>query len=148
MFQLQDTSLLWVRLDHGGHRRVHRDYTHSQFVLEFISALMTLTPTPLIVFGINFKSVIGNCFWDQFPGFKAICISPPLLLDVPSLWDYTYNPEITLTLWNSFRINFPKLHLHFMLLSSYECNLGAPRGTDLAISPRVKRFDVFRPWCP
>ena len=48
-------------------------------------------------FGINFKSVIGNCFWDQFPGCKGICISPPLLLDVPPL-------GITLTL--------QRLHFH------------------------------------
>ena len=55
--------------------------------------------TLLIVFGINFKSVIENCFGDQFLGcVKEICISPPLRLDVPPLWDYTYTPEITLTL--------------------------------------------------
>ena len=66
-----------------------------------ISVLITLTLTLklLIVFGVSFKSVIGNCFGDQIPGcVKEIGISPPLRLDVPPF-------GITLTLW--------KLHLHF-----------------------------------
>ena len=57
-------------------------------ILELISVLITLTLTPFIVLGINYKSVIG------------------------ALWDYTCTPETTLTLLNCFQINFPKLHLH------------------------------------
>ena len=79
-------------------RRVHQDYTHSSIILELISVLITLTLALSIVFGIDFKSAIGNCFGDQFPGcVKEICVSPPLRLDVPCF-------GITLTLW--------KLYLH------------------------------------
>ena len=44
-----------------------------------------ITLTPLIVLGINFKSVIG------------------------ALWGYTCTLEITLTLLNRFEINFPEI---------------------------------------
>ena len=50
--------------------------------------LITLMLTPLIVLGINFKSAIV------------------------ALWDYTCTSEITLTLLNSFQINFQKIHFH------------------------------------
>ena len=50
--------------------------------------LITLTLTPFIVLGINYKNVIGG------------------------LWDYTCTPEITLTLLNCFQIISNKLHLH------------------------------------
>ena len=106
---------------------MHQDYTHSHILLEIISVLITLTLTPLIVFGINFKSVIGNWFGDQLPGcVKEICISPPLRLDV--LLDYTYTPEITLTLLNCFQINFQNITLTLLIdENNYECNLGAPK---------------------
>ena len=74
--------------------------------------MITLTLTPLIVFGIIFKSVIGNWLGDQL---KEICISPPLRLDVPPPMDYTYTPEIALTLLNCFRINFQNITLTLTL---------------------------------
>ena len=85
-----------------------------------ISVLITHTPTLtlLIVFGIDFKSVVGNGFWDQSPGCKGICISPPLLLDVFPL-------RITLFELISKRLHS---HLHFLLFSNYECNRCAPKG--------------------
>ena len=61
-------------------------------ILELISVLITLTLTPLIVLGINFKSVIR------------------------ALWDCTCTPEITLTLLNCFQINFQKITLTLTLL--------------------------------
>ena len=68
--------------------------------------MITLTLTPLVVLGINFKSVIG------------------------ALWVYTCTLEITLTLLNCFQINFPKitLTLTLLLVLNYKCNLGAPKG--------------------
>ena len=54
--------------------------------------MVTLTLTPLIVLGINFKSVIG------------------------ALWGYTCTLEITLTLLNCLQINFPKITLTLTLL--------------------------------
>ena len=77
--------------------RVHQDYTHSEIILELISVLITLTP--LIVLGINFKSVIG------------------------ALWDYTCTPEITLTLLNYFQINFQKITLTLTLLLVFELRM-------------------------
>ena len=53
-------------------------------ILELISVLITLTLTPLIVLGINFKSVIG------------------------ALWGYTSTLEITLTLLKCFQISSPQ----------------------------------------
>ena len=61
-------------------------------ILELISVLITLTLTPFIILGIHYKSVIG------------------------ALWDYTCTPEITLTLLNSFQINFPKITLTLLLV--------------------------------
>ena len=58
--------------------------------------LGTLTLTPLIVLGINFKSVIGG------------------------LWGYTCTLEITLTLLNSFQMNFPQITLTLTLLLVFE----------------------------
>ena len=67
-------------------------------MLELMSLLITLTSYIYsFVFGNDFKSAVGNCYWDQFPGCKGICISPPLFLDVPLF-------GIRLTLW--------RLHLH------------------------------------
>ena len=60
---------------------------------------MTLTLTPFIVSGINYKSVIG------------------------ALWDHTCTPEITLTLLNCFQINFPKITLTLTLLLVFELEL-------------------------
>ena len=60
------------------------------FGINFV--LITLTLTPLIVFGINFKSVIGG------------------------LWGYTCTLEIALTLLNSFQINFAKITLTLVLV--------------------------------
>ena len=53
----------------------------------------------LIVLGINFKSVIGG------------------------LWGYTCTLEITLTLLNSFQINFPKITLTLTLLLVFELQM-------------------------
>ena len=64
-------------------------------ILELISVLITLTLTPLIVLGINFKSVIG------------------------ALWGYTCTLEITLTLLNCFQINFPKNHTYTYTFISF-----------------------------
>ena len=72
---------------------------HQENEFELISVSITITLTLLIIFVINLKSVIGNCFGDQFLGrVKEICLSPgPLRLGVPPF-------GITLTL--------QKLHLH------------------------------------
>ena len=69
--------------------------------------MVTLTLTPFIVLGINYKSVIG------------------------ALWDYTCTPEIRLTLLNCFQINFQKITLTLtrLLVLNYKCNPGAPRVT-------------------
>ena len=69
---------------------------HSEIILELISVLITLTLTPLIVLGINFKSVIG------------------------ALWGYTCTLETTLALFNCFQINFSKITLTLPLLSVFE----------------------------
>ena len=55
--------------------------------------MITLTLTPFIVLGINYKGVIG------------------------AFWDYTCTPEITFTLLNCFQINFQKLTLTLTLLT-------------------------------
>ena len=80
--------------------------------------MITLTLTLVIVFGgIHFKSIVRNCFGDQFPGcVKEICTSPPLRLDVPPF----YTPEITLTLLNCCRINFQNITLTLTLLIAFE----------------------------
>ena len=63
---------------------------------------------------MNFKSAIGERFGTNFWSVEAIRLAslahrtpPP-----PQFRDYSYTPEITLTLLNYFRINFEKLHLH------------------------------------
>ena len=48
-----------------------------------------------------------------FQGVKEICLSPPSLTPFR---DFTYTPEITLTLLIFFRITFQQLHLHIHLL--------------------------------
>ena len=79
-------------------------------MLELVSVLIILTLTLLIVLGMNFKSVIGRGFGDQFPGcVKEICISPPLRLDVRPF-------EITLTLSNCYRINFQNITLTLLIV--------------------------------
>ena len=69
------------------------------FPFVIISVLITLTLTPLIVLGINFKSVIG------------------------ALWDYTCTPEITLTLLNCFQMNVQKITLTLTLLLVFELQM-------------------------
>ena len=77
------------------YRRVHQDYMHSSIILELISVLITLTLTPFIVLGMNYKSVIG------------------------ALWDYACTPEITLTLFNCFQINFQKNYTYTYTFISF-----------------------------
>ena len=68
------------------------------FGINFV--LITLTLTPLIVLGVNFKSVIG------------------------ALWDCTCTLEITLTLLNCFQINFQKnITLTLTLLLVFELQM-------------------------
>ena len=78
------------------YRRVHQDYTHSQIILELISVLITLTLTPFIDLGINYKSVIR------------------------ALWDYTCTLEIALTLLNCFKIKFQKITLTLLPKESFK----------------------------
>ena len=48
-------------------------------------------------------------------------MSPPLRLDVPPFRiTLSYSPEITLTLLNCFRINFPNITLTLTLLIVFE----------------------------
>ena len=89
-----------------------------RFMALFPSLLDTLTLTLLIVFEINFKSVIGNCFFGPISGVCEgnLHLSYPALGCAP-LWDYTYTPEITLTLLNCFQINFQNITLTLTLIS-------------------------------
>ena len=92
-------------------------------ILERISVLITLTLTLLLVFGINYKSVIGNRFWDQFPGCRGISISPPVLLDVPPPWGlHLHSRENTYAL-KLFLSNFQKITLTLPLLSVFELRM-------------------------
>ena len=66
---------------------------------------------------MKIKSVIGNDFWDHFPGrvnfLKLRLLSSHVLgcaLETVH-WHYTYTPEITLTLLNCFQINFQNFTL-------------------------------------
>ena len=68
-----------------------------------IFRLTTLTLTPLIVLGINFKSVIG------------------------ALWGYTCTLEITLALLNCYQIHFPKITLTLTLLLVFEIQMQSRR---------------------
>ena len=61
-----------------------------------MSVSITLTLTPLIVLGINFKCVIG------------------------ALWDYTCTPEITLTLLNCFQVNFQKNYTYTFITMTHK----------------------------
>ena len=59
----------------------------------------------------------------NFPGIKDYSIQ----------FEQVKSPETTLTLLNVFRINFQKITLTptHLILSSYECNRGAPKGKTL-----------------
>ena len=87
----------------------------NDFGINFLWVTLTL----LIVSGINFKSVIGNCFWGPISGVSKgnLYLSFPALGCAP-LWDYTYTPETTLTLLNCFQINFNSVHARCIVKTS------------------------------
>ena len=61
---------------------------------------------------LHLKSVIGNCFGDQFAGFvKEICLSPPLRVDVP-LGLHLHSKSVFELISKTFHLH---LHLHFYL---------------------------------
>ena len=56
-------------------------------------------------FGINFR-------FDYTYTYTLHCLGINYKSVIGAFLDYTYTPEITLTLLNCFQINFPKIHLH------------------------------------
>ena len=93
-------------------------------ILESFSVLITLTITLLIVLGINFKSRNRKLFWGPISG---VC-KGNLYLSSPApgcacLWDYTYTPEIILTLLNSFRVNFQNITLTLTLVMVFKIRM-------------------------
>ena len=112
--------------------------------------------------GEKHRRILWRSFRVAVKGPLEICLSPPLLLDVPPF-------GITLTLrrinaypvLNCFQINCQNfrltklfeliaknldLHLHLQLFSNYECNRGAPRGRDSTDSSSEKTPFVKTPF--